>query len=75
MLVEEYPGYSLPSSIHKVLMHELEVIDTSILFIGELSEQAFEYCYKLVKLFRRDDTRKHFPEVTNMDLLNRYLLI
>lgn len=74
MLVEEYPWYNLPSSIHKVLMHGSEVIDNCILSIGEMSEEAAESCNKLVKLFRRDNTTKHSREVTNIDLLNRLLL-
>lgn len=51
MLIEEYPWYNLPSSIHKILMHGSEVIDNSILSIGELSEEAAESCNKLVKLY------------------------
>ncbi|GBP72056.1 hypothetical protein EVAR_48550_1 [Eumeta japonica] len=73
-LVAAYPWYNLPSSVHKVLIHGSEVIDHALLSIGELSEEAAEACNKLVKQFRRDNTRKMSRVVTNTDLIHRLLL-
>ena len=74
ILVSKYSWYNLPASVHKVLIHGSEVIDHCLLSIGELSEEAAESCNKLVKQFRRDNTRKHSRTVTNTDLLHRLLL-
>lgn len=74
ILVSKYSWYNLPASVHKVLIHGSEVIDHCLLSIGELSEEAAESCNKLVKQFRRDNTRKHSRDVTNTDLLHRLLL-
>lgn len=74
MLISTYPWYNLPSSVHKVLIHGSEVVDHSLVSIGELSEEAAESCNKLFKQFRRDNTRKMSRVVTNTDLLHRLLL-
>lgn len=73
-LVATYPWYNLPSSVHKVLIHGSEVIDYALLSIGELSKEAAESCNKLVRQFRRDNTRKMSRVVTNTDLMHRHLL-
>lgn len=73
-LVATYFWYYLPSSVHKVLIHGSEVIDHLLVSIGELSEEAAESCNKLLKQFRRDNTRKMSREITNTDLMNRLLL-
>lgn len=51
-----------------------EVIEHTFLSIGELSEEAAESRNKLVKRFRRDNTRKMTRVVTNTDLMNSFLL-
>lgn len=73
-LVEEYPWYNLPASVHKVLIHGADVSEYGLLSIGELSEEAAESNNKYLKQFRRDFTRKMSREVTNTDLINRLLL-
>lgn len=73
-LIQEYPWYNLPPSVHKVLIHGYEVIDYALLSIGELSEEAAESTNKVIKLFRRDHTRKMSRVVTNTDLLHSLLL-
>lgn len=73
-LVEAFPWYCLPASIHKILIHGSEVISNCILSIGELSEEAAEAKNKDVKKFRLNHTRKNSREHTNLDLMNRLLL-
>lgn len=74
LLVAEYPWYNLPPSVHKVLIHGPDVIESAILPIGELSEEAAEAKNKEYKLFRLNHTRKMSRTKCNMDLLNRLLL-
>lgn len=73
-LVQQYPWYYLPASVHKILLHGSKVIDHALLSIGELSEEAAESSNKNLKLFRRDNTRKTSRILTNTDLLHRLLL-
>lgn len=73
-LVAEYPWYYMPASVHKILIHGANVIDSALLSIGELSEEAAEATNKYIKSFRRDHTRKMSRVLTNTDLINRLLL-
>lgn len=74
LLVQEYPWYNLPASVHKVLIHGSDVIKYGLVSIGELSEEAAESNNKYLKAFRRDHTRKMSRKVTNLDLMNRLML-
>lgn len=73
-LVEAYPWYFLPPSVHKVLIHGDIVIDNALASIGELSEEAAEANNKNIKHFRLNHTRKISRVATNTDLLYRLLL-
>lgn len=73
-LVEEYPWYYLPPSVHKILIHGAEVIKHALVSIGELSEEAAEAKNKDIKQFRLQYTRKISRIATNTDLLNRLFL-
>lgn len=73
-LVQKYPWFYLPASVHKVLIHGCEIIENALVSIGELSEEAAESTNKHIKLFRRDHTRKMSRITTNTDLLHRLLL-
>ncbi|XP_050337642.1 uncharacterized protein LOC126763916 [Bactrocera neohumeralis] len=48
-LVEKYPWFYLPPSVHKILVHGSEVIESAIISIGELSEEAAEAKNKDIK--------------------------
>lgn len=74
LLIQKYPWYNLPASVHKVLIHGAEVAQYALLSIGELSEEAAESNNKNYKAFRRDHTRKMSRVLSNTDLLNRLLL-
>ena len=73
-LVEAYPWYHLPPSVHKVLIHGDTVMDYALASIGELSEEAAETNNKNIKQFRLSHTRKISRIATNTDLMNRLLL-
>lgn len=73
-LVETYPWYYLPPSVHKVLIHGETVIDYALASIGQLSEEAAESNNKNIKQFRLNHTRKISRVATNTDLLHRLLL-
>lgn len=74
LLIEKYPWYYLPPSVHKVLLHAPEIIKNCLVSIRELSEEAAEAKNKDIKLFRMRHTRKISRVLTNTDLLNRLLL-
>ena len=69
-----YPWKSMTPTIHKVLAHGKEIIENSILPLGELTEEAQEARNKDVKHFRLFNTRKCSKIAQNMDLME-YLLI
>lgn len=73
-LIQEYPWYYLPASIHKILIHGAQVIDAAILPIGQLSEEAQEARNKDLKYYREKHTRKMSREATMTDLLNALLV-
>lgn len=52
LLIRKYPWYYLPASVHKVLLHDPEIIQNCLVSIGELSEEAAETKNKDIKLFR-----------------------
>lgn len=74
LLIEEYPWYYMPPSVHKVLIHGAQVIEHALVSIGELSEEAAEANNKHIRDFRKNNTRKMSRTTTNTDLLNRLLL-
>lgn len=71
---DNYKWYKMPPSVHKVLIHGADIINHSLLSIGELSEEAAEATNKHIKAYRRDHTRKMNRVLTNTDLINRLLL-
>lgn len=73
-LVEKYPWFYLPPSVHKILLHASAVIEDAIVSIGELSEEAAEAKNKDIKRYRLQHTRKISRIATNTDLLNILLL-
>ena len=74
LYVNLYKWYKMPSTVHKVLVHGCEIIDTFSLPIGELSEDALEARHKEVRKHRLSHTRKCSRLATNKDLLLILLL-
>ena len=72
--MELYPWYSMPVTVHKILVHSAEIIKTCILPIGQLSEEAQEARNKDLRRFREHHARKSSRIATNEDLL-RMLLV
>jgi len=47
-----YPWYPMPTSVHRILIHSSEVINSFLVPIGQLSEEAQEARNKDIKKFR-----------------------
>lgn len=69
-----YSWYKMPPSVHKVLIHGSEIIDSLVLPIGLYSEEASEARNKDFKNIREHHTRKMNRTVTNEDLLHGLLV-
>lgn len=73
LYIKLYPWYYMPSSVHKILFHGSKIIDSYLLPIGELSEEAQEARNKDFKRFREYHTRKHCRSATNEDIIKKLL--
>lgn len=69
-----YPWYYMPVAVHKLLMHSVAIIDSSVLPIGQLSEETQEARNKDCRRFRESHTRKISRIITNRDLLTMLLV-
>lgn len=74
LYLKEYPWYCMPATVHKVLYHSKQIIDTCILPIGQLSEEALEARNKHQRNYREYFTRKTSRTDSNRDLMNRLLI-
>lgn len=74
LYVKLYNWYYMPVTVHKILLHSVEVIKYFILPIGLYSEDAQETRTKDLRRFRLDHTRKSGRKFSNMDLLRRLIL-
>jgi hypothetical protein len=72
--VSLYGWYSMPPTVHKILIHGADIIRAAIVPIGQLSEEAQESRNKDFKRFRANYTRKSSRKLTNEDLLNILLI-
>lgn len=72
--VELYPWYFMPTTVHKILIHGHEIVESSILPIGQMSEDAQESCNKYIKRFREDYSRK-CDRIKNMKEIFYRLLV
>lgn len=73
-VVELYPWYHMPTSVHKLLIHGALIITDALLPIGQLSEDAQEARNKDIKRFRQDFSRKCSRVKTMEDVFNRLLV-
>lgn len=64
----------MTQTVHKLLIHGSEIIESAIVPIGQLSEEAQEYRNKDVKNYRRNLSRRNSRINSNRDLINRLLL-
>jgi hypothetical protein len=61
-------------TVHKILLHSVDIIKSSLLPIGQLSEEAQEARNKDCRRYREHNTRKCSRVATNRDLLNMLLI-
>lgn len=64
----------MPASVHKILLHDADIVQKAIIPIGQLSEEAQKSRNKDYKYYREHHTRKCSKVATNEDLLHRLLL-
>lgn len=74
LYTEKYSWYSMPPTVHKVLIHGPTIIENALLPIGQLSEEAQEANNKMFKRYREGFTRKFSRKESNTDILNRLLI-
>lgn len=74
LYVKLYDWYYMPATLHKILFHGAEVIESLLIPIGQLSEDAQEARNKDSKRFREYNTRKCGRLETNEDLLHKLLI-
>ena len=74
LYIQLYGWYYMPSSVHKLLIHGIDIISNFDLPIGQLSEEALEASHKEFRKHRLAHTRKSSRINTNKDLLNLLLL-
>ena len=72
--IQLYSWYNMPASVHKILIHGADIIESLPLPIGQLSEDVLEASQKDYKMARTFHSRKTSRENTNADILN-WLLI
>lgn len=69
-----YSWYYMPVTVHKILVHSVDIVKSALLPIGQLSEEAQEARNKDYRRFREHNTRKRSRIATNRDLLNMLLI-
>lgn len=74
LYINSYPWYYMPTSVHKILVHGPEIINSCILPIGQMSEKALEAKNKDCRRYREHSTRKISRWHTNRDLLSMLLI-
>lgn len=74
LFVELYGWYRMPASVHKILIHGADVMDSLLLPIGQLSEEALEARHKDCRYFREHNTRKIGRKENIEDLLHALLI-
>jgi hypothetical protein len=65
--------YSLPPTLHKVLVHGKEIIEATPITIGASSEEGSEANAKFARKFVKHHTRKTSQKETMFDLFHRLL--
>ena len=74
LVVEKYPWYNMPASVHKILIHGGEIVKHALVPIGQLSEEAIEARHKEIRYFRQDHSRKINRKLANADILHMLLI-
>ncbi|XP_076052661.1 uncharacterized protein LOC143032080 [Oratosquilla oratoria] len=70
-----YNWYYMPVSLHKMLMHGKQIIDTLCISVGHASEEGLEATHKLLRNARQHHTCKHSRIRCNSDLIHWLFVI
>nr|XP_012152960.1 PREDICTED: uncharacterized protein LOC105664170 [Megachile rotundata] len=73
LYLSEYNWFYMPSSLHKILLHGADIMQSAGLPIGMFSEEAIEARNKDFRNIRRDHTRKFSRLETLTDLFQTLL--
>lgn len=73
-IVQTYEWYNMPTLVHKLLIHGPEIIQNSVLPIGQMSEDAQEACNKFYSIYRLSFARKNYRQKTMEDVFKRFLV-
>ena len=74
LLIELYPWYRMPVSVHILLIHGAKILASSVLPIGMMSEEAQEARNKDNKVFRMRHARKTSRVDTMSDVFHRLMV-
>lgn len=74
MFTDKYPWYNMPPTVHKILIHGPDIIDSFMVPIGQLTEEAQEAINKEIKRCREGFARKCSRQKTLEDVFNRLLI-
>lgn len=69
-----YPWYYMPQSLHKVLLHGADLINKSVLPIGQMSEEVQESRHKDAKQYREFFSRKFSRQQTLENMMHMLLI-
>lgn len=72
--VDIYPWFCMPTTVHKILIHGHQIVNSLMLPIGQMSEEAQESCNKDIKKFRENFARKCDREKNVEDVFRRLLI-
>ncbi|XP_071652458.1 uncharacterized protein, partial [Temnothorax longispinosus] len=72
-IVKSFDWYYMPTLVHKLLIHGPEIIQHSVLPIGQMSEDAQEACNKFFGIYRLHFARKNYRQKTLEDV-KRFLV-
>lgn len=75
IFIQNYPWFYMPCTMHKVLAHGGEIIKSSPLPVGMMTEEGAEAKNKLFRTFREFLARKMDRRKTNEDVFVRMLFL
>ncbi|KAG8179246.1 hypothetical protein JTE90_004074 [Oedothorax gibbosus] len=70
MFINLYGWYKMSTTVHKLLIHGSDIMNSLPLPLGQLSEDVLEASHKLYKNLRLFHSRKTSRINTNTDILN-----
>lgn len=74
LYIAKYPWYNMSTTMHKILIHSPIIIESCILPIGMMSEEAQEARNKDIRKYREYYSRKNTRENNMEDVMKRLLI-